>query len=726
MAFAAAADGPSLMLPLDSSSGAGTGAGAASSTPAASSASSGPNVMASASAFAPTASSSQPLRASGGASSRSSVAAVPSACLACRNKHLKCDGRRPCSRCITFDSECKYVASRRGYKGPSRKKLPTRSLALLPARPVPTPVIYGPLPPAVSVSSHAPIPVSSSSAIASSPYTTASASYPVPSTSYPVTSASSYPVTSASSYPVTSYPVTSSYSIPSELLPSSELIPSSSAVFSSCAIPAFNPTVVDFSNFGLDFGTAPQTCAPNSQFTFAFDRSFDFDPFGYGLAFPTQNPTFKDRYVESFYRNFHPAHPFVLPKDFLLPLVNGEPTIDALIATVRWIGSSFVEPPAVRAKLLDEASHLVYKPNIPKDGFTVQAMLLLIIGLDGNRERDKVHILLTDIQDLAVHIGLNKRWYASANGRNMPVLEESWRRTWWDLYIVDAFIAGVHRSTNFNMYTIPADVALPCEESEFLSGYIPQPLNLEDMDNLGDIGGFSSFAYRIQCSRYLGKLIQNPPIFGFKDKNVAKIESLLANWRFNLPASKSRLLYKDGKLDEMLFQAFMMANAISILLHQPHSQLDPSLTQNIDACAPNTPAVSSAVFNAHTKHTIRSANEVTKLINHRVPLLSHTHFFAYMITLASTIHLSEWSLSFVSHNDDNLRQRIRLGTGALGQFARIWPAAEHLGHQIKAIAKDIYRVKTSRLVSVEDMSMPQGHGGGGNIGWDTGLAAQST
>ncbi|KAH7120364.1 N-terminal binuclear Zn cluster-containing/DNA binding domain-containing protein [Dactylonectria estremocensis] len=702
MAFAAA-EGPSLLLPLGSSPGAA----------AASPASSGLNVMAS------SVSSSQPSRVGSNASSRSSVAAVPSACLACRNKHLKCDGRRPCSRCITFDSECVYIASRRGYKGPSRKKLPSRSLALLPARPAATvtPVIYGPPRPAVSNSSHAPIPVSSSSAIVPSSYTTASGMYPVTSASYPVTSA-------------VSYPVTSPYSIPSELIPSSELLPSSSAVFSSCAIPAFNPTVADFPDFGLDFPIAPQTSAPHGHFTFAFDGNYDFDPFGFGFAIPTQNPTFKDRYVESFYRNFHPAHPFVLPKDYLLPLVNGEPTIDALVATVRWIGSSFVEPAAVRAKLLDEAYQLVYKPNTPKDGFTVQAMLLLIIGLDGDRKREKVHILLTDIQNLAVHIGLNKRWYASANGRNMPVLEESWRRTWWDLYIVDALIAGVHRSTNFNMFTIPADVALPCEESEFLSGYIPQPLNLEDMDNItflgGDMGGFSSFAYRIQCACYLGKLIQNPPIFGLKDKNVAKIETLLVNWRLNLPAAKSRMLYKDGKLDEMMFQAFMMTNAISILLHQPHSQLDPSLTQNIDACAPNTPAISSAAFNAHTKHTIRSANELTKLIGHRVPLLSHTHFFAYMITLASTIHLSEWSLSFVSHNDDNLRQRIRLSTGALSQFARIWPAAEHLGLQVKTIARDIYRVKTSRLVSVQDMSIPQEHGEGGSTGWNTGVAAHST
>lgn len=45
---------------------------------------------------------------------------VPAACVACRTKHLKCDGAKPCSRCTSYSIECSYVRSRRGYKGPRR------------------------------------------------------------------------------------------------------------------------------------------------------------------------------------------------------------------------------------------------------------------------------------------------------------------------------------------------------------------------------------------------------------------------------------------------------------------------------------------------------------------------------------------------------------------------------------------------------------------------------
>ena len=47
---------------------------------------------------------------------------IPLACTTCRSRHLKCDGKQPCSRCKVDSVECQYVKSRRGYKGPRRTK----------------------------------------------------------------------------------------------------------------------------------------------------------------------------------------------------------------------------------------------------------------------------------------------------------------------------------------------------------------------------------------------------------------------------------------------------------------------------------------------------------------------------------------------------------------------------------------------------------------------------
>jgi hypothetical protein len=182
-------------------------------------------------------------------------------------------------------------------------------------------------------------------------------------------------------------------------------------------------------------------------------------------------------------------------------------------------------------------------------------------------------------------------------------------------------------------------------------------------------------------------------MFGPEDENIARIEALLTNFRLHLPPSKKYAIQKDGKIDEMMFQALMMTNATSLILHQPYSQLDSSPTKSIDACAPHQVVLSWDVFNDHTKHTITSANEISKMITYRAPLTSHTHFFACIITLSSIVHLNKWAIYFVPQDDDELRQQIRLNTGALNEISTVWRSAERTKGQIKNVAQEIYRMK---------------------------------
>ncbi|KAF5707147.1 Zn(II)2Cys6 transcription factor [Fusarium globosum] len=396
-------------------------------------------------------------------------------------------------------------------------------------------------------------------------------------------------------------------------------------------------------------------------------------------AFPV-----RERYIDSFYENFYAAHPFIPPKALLLILAQ-QISLEPLLAAIRWIGSLYIDRDS-SDRLLTDASHQI-DGALLTNGFLVQAMLLVIIGLDGNRQEKKARQLMADARDISIQIKVNTDPFAVTNGQGIPILEESWRRTWWELYVVDALMSGVHQTNNFVLYDVPTDVGLPCEESQYLTGQIPAPIHPRDSETLGlfDTRPLSSYAYRIQCACILGALQTMP-------SEVDHVARLLANWMLRLPPSKYDA-YCNGNLDEMMFQAIMMWQAISILLHQPHSQLDPSLTYYIKPSVSNTPAVSSDTFNSHTKHTIRAARELSKLISYRVPLLKHTHFFTYMVTLSSTIHLSRWSLAFVAQDDEDLRQNMGRNIGALVKYAEIWPMAQHLGLQVKRMAKEVYRIK---------------------------------
>lgn len=184
--------------------------------------------------------------------------------------------------------------------------------------------------------------------------------------------------------------------------------------------------------------------------------------------------TIADKCFDSFYYHYYASHPFLLPREYLLRHIRetGQ-KLEHLQAAMKYVGSLFMDVGPARASYLDEALRLSYSPSTPKDGFLVQALLLLIVSLDGSCQQDKARDLLSDCERIAIEIGMNTRQFATIHGRGNAVLEESWRRTWWDLYVIDGMVAGVHRVTNFLLFDLTADVALPCEESEFLSGVGP-------------------------------------------------------------------------------------------------------------------------------------------------------------------------------------------------------------------------------------------------------------
>ncbi|KAK3322408.1 hypothetical protein B0H66DRAFT_619997 [Apodospora peruviana] len=561
---------------------------------------------------------------------------VPAACLACRAKHLKCDGLTPCSRCTSSNSECIYIASRRGYKGPRRTGTahnPHKRHASS------SPPYSGPADNCPMLLGHTPV------------------SIPAPAVQ-PFNPAVVLPDHSPTSYTTT---------------PALPNIP----VYRNPFAPVMETDAMALTTT-TSLTTAPATQPPVSS-----------------LA---------ERCFESFYHYFHGGHPFVLPKEYFLRLLKDgscPPNLNLVTAAMRYVGSLYVDAGPAKATYLDEAIRLCYMPNTPKDGFLIQALLLIIVGLDGSCEQARARELLADCERLAIEIDLNKREFAAMHGHGNPVLEESWRRTWWDLYVCDGMIAGVHRVTNFLLFDIVADVGLPCEEHQYLSGRIPPPAYMEDFDDQifsGEDREFSSFTYRIAAARNLGRFMRMPAMMFPTDEGIARVEALLTNWRIHLPESKRDDLNKNCQLDEMMFQAHFITHACTIMLHQPLSQLDSSPAQSVTSCAPHRPVPTGDNFNSHTRHTITAACEISKMVTQAVPLLSHTHFFTCVITLSSIVHLSKWALYFIDDEED-LRQQIRLNIGALNKLSKVWKAANTAWGQVKGVAQEIYREKKAAQIS---------------------------
>jgi hypothetical protein len=97
-------------------------------------------------------------------------------------------------------------------------------------------------------------------------------------------------------------------------------------------------------------------------------------------------------------------------------------------------------------------------------------MLLLAIGMHANNDLKASMKFLRTASNLALELGMHRKKFATDHGEGVPILEESWRRTWWELYALDGMLAGVCPVHEFDLYNIESDVSLPCEESEYYTG----------------------------------------------------------------------------------------------------------------------------------------------------------------------------------------------------------------------------------------------------------------
>jgi hypothetical protein len=179
-----------------------------------------------------------------------------------------------------------------------------------------------------------------------------------------------------------------------------------------------------------------------------------------------------EQFFSQYYSYFHAAQPCVLPLWALKQRIatEGRP-LQTLVSVIQYIGSVFAKS-VISASMKVEAEQAVASigVNAPVTGFDVQALILLSIAIYWANEPEKALKMLDKSIALALELGMNKRGFAYTHGQKDPMLEECWRRTWWQLYVTDAHIAGSTSTFPFRTSSVEMDVDLPCDEEFYESG----------------------------------------------------------------------------------------------------------------------------------------------------------------------------------------------------------------------------------------------------------------
>lgn len=172
--------------------------------------------------------------------------------------------------------------------------------------------------------------------------------------------------------------------------------------------------------------------------------------------------------LDGFYTYFFPAHPFVLPPTQLACQCDTDPdTVSHLVSAMALIGALYTRDKESYTRRQDVEQML--EISLPSTGFTVQTLMLLALCLEWSGEGQRAGDTLQRAKDIALDIGMNQKSYAVDLGAGNPVLEESWRRTWWELYVIDALFAGIRHWPTFSLWKLGADVHLPADEKYYVS-----------------------------------------------------------------------------------------------------------------------------------------------------------------------------------------------------------------------------------------------------------------
>ncbi|KAF2707329.1 hypothetical protein K504DRAFT_458763 [Pleomassaria siparia CBS 279.74] len=401
-----------------------------------------------------------------------------------------------------------------------------------------------------------------------------------------------------------------------------------------------------------------------------------------------------DRLLDMYYENFHPSLPVALPLQFLCQRRSKENHgLQDLLLVMRYIGSIYAAwTPS--DSYYERAYQALHEPRLPRNGFSVQALMLFAIAQHHSDLRVEARTTLDVAIAIALEIGINSKVFAQMHGERDAVLEESLRRTYYFLHLVDQHFSVVVNNPIFAMRDLPSTVDLPCDEEFYERGQIPPTATWQDYEEKEFAEAeviYSSIAYLHDICRVVSHIMRVLLSSGtFSDGLIASLDAKVALWQSSLPPSKKDPLQRDGKVDEVMFLAHMICTIILMNSHRPFSTLVYSFEEltTISFASP-IPHVEPSRQDqcTHTARALRAADMHTKLLAIPCDMNRHNLFTLCITASTATAQVSACSRVLEDDGASIARDRVRLSIGYLCSMSSNWPLAKKMAQEVKRVAR---------------------------------------
>ncbi|CAG8935729.1 unnamed protein product [Penicillium salamii] len=404
----------------------------------------------------------------------------------------------------------------------------------------------------------------------------------------------------------------------------------------------------------------------------------------------SKHSLFDERLPRVYYENFHVAHPVLVPS----AMYHDRNYPRFLQLAVHFVGSHYIS--SVSSEPYKDQVITELKTNPDRSACMAQAWLIYSIALYARDEWQEAQEALSNSIDIALELGLNRWSFASSANPERSVEAESMRRTWWELYVTDIFMAVPLKTTSFRCSMVSPEVALPSEESAYNSGSeVPKPrLMIEFKRRIlaAEDTVFSSFSYRIEATTILSRVLVLNRMRDCHRDHLQAVENALVSWINHLPPKKLDIVDSYGNVDEMMFQAHLTIAYAAMLLHLPRSDLPAVLSQSQpdDRFWPGLTGQLSSTF-SRLVHSIK-ATEASRRISDSISICpnvsKHTPFIIPALALCGLIQLA----TSTSHSEecfDHHCNRVTLILGCLKSTQRTWKLTESVYHGLRSSAAEV-------------------------------------
>ncbi|KAK6860117.1 importin-beta domain-containing protein [Apiospora arundinis] len=371
-----------------------------------------------------------------------------------------------------------------------------------------------------------------------------------------------------------------------------------------------------------------------------------------GSGAPPENPTSLDAY----YNCFHVAHPFILPKRYLMKeaMVNSGST-QFLLTVINYIGALYASE--IRSDELRDAAYAAACAPLPITPQSVQGLLIMSLAALGNDALTYYGGWLNRANTMAQNLGMHKKLFAATTPD--PVIAESYRRTYWGLYWLN-----VCRNNFFEkqcLGDLQGDVDLPCEEWEYESGGV-----------------------------------------------FERTDSLLCEFILKLPAWKVDLVNPEGSADIVLQQTIGMAHNARLKIRDNIARDNMSLRESCSLGPRTGPSVGARkvkCFGWHAINTeIQLANSMLAIFTKPLDLRHFTPLLMPSIRSMALVYLD--ACVFQGLDTPIYREKLTMLLRILTVHGKVWKASRSFLEELRDVVAEYLLTPVDSPAPSQDVIWP--------------------